>query len=110
MIKTQDPDWRDIDTMLKMLLDGTEREMIVKTCRRFVERQTVPGNLLGTLDINFHSAHPEWNTNVPMFRERLYRYQQWNLPMELGKTCQRLAIWQNNLKFSRIARNHLLNF
>lgn len=28
MVKTQNPDWRDIDTMLEMLLDGTEREML----------------------------------------------------------------------------------
>ncbi|KAL2309729.1 hypothetical protein Nmel_005952 [Mimus melanotis] len=36
-IKTQDLDWKDIDTMLEMLFDTTEREMVVKTSRRFVE-------------------------------------------------------------------------
>ncbi|XP_041894788.1 uncharacterized protein LOC121669624 [Corvus kubaryi] len=79
MIKTQDPDWKDIDTMLEMLFDSTEREMVVKTSRRFVEEQILTGNLSGTLDINFPTVDPKWDPNVPMFRERLNRYQQWIL-------------------------------
>lgn len=45
--------------MLEMLFDGTEREMVVKTCRRFVEAQIVLDNLLGALDINSCTADPE---------------------------------------------------
>uniref|UniRef100_A0A8C5TS32 Core shell protein Gag P30 domain-containing protein n=1 Tax=Malurus cyaneus samueli TaxID=2593467 RepID=A0A8C5TS32_9PASS len=79
MIKIQDPDWKDIDTMLEMLFDSTEREMVVKTSRRFVEEQILTGNLSGTLDINFPTVDPKWDPNVPIFRERLNRYQQWIL-------------------------------
>lgn len=70
MIKTPDPDWKDIDIILEMLFDGTEREMVVKTCRKFVEEQIVLDSLLGTLDTNFHTADPEWDPNMPTFRER----------------------------------------
>lgn len=28
IIKTQDPDWKNIDIMLEMLFDGTERELL----------------------------------------------------------------------------------
>ncbi|KFO63483.1 hypothetical protein N302_01490, partial [Corvus brachyrhynchos] len=31
------------------------------------------------LDINFPTVNPKWDPNVPMFRERLNRYQQWIL-------------------------------
>ncbi|KAL2303487.1 hypothetical protein Nmel_008757 [Mimus melanotis] len=79
MIKLQDPDWKDIDAMLEMLFDSTEREMVVKTSRRFVEEQILTGNLSGTLDINFPTVDPKWDPNVPMFRERLNSYQQWIL-------------------------------
>ncbi|RMC00230.1 hypothetical protein DUI87_22835 [Hirundo rustica rustica] len=78
MIKLQDPDWKDIDAILEMF-DSTEREMVVKTSRRFVEEQILTGNLSGTLDINFPTVDPKWDPNVPMFRERLNRYQQWVL-------------------------------
>lgn len=79
MIKFQDPDWKDIDAMLEMLFDSTEREMVVKTSRRFVEEQILTGNLSGTLDINFPTVDPKWDPKVPIFRERLNRYQQWIL-------------------------------
>lgn len=79
MIKLQDPDWKDIDAMLEMLFDSTEREMVVKTSRRFVEEQILTGSLSGTLDINFPTEDPKWDPNVPTFRERLNRYQQWIL-------------------------------
>lgn len=78
-IKTQDLDWKDIATMLEMLFDSTEREMVVKTSRRLVEEQILTGNLTGTLNINFPIVDSEWVPNVPMFRERLNRYQQWIL-------------------------------
>lgn len=79
MIKLQDPNWKDIDAMLEVLFDSTQREMVVKTSRRFVEEQILTGNLSGTLDINFPTVDPKWDPNVPMFRERLNRYQQWIL-------------------------------
>ncbi|KAM7041637.1 uncharacterized protein M8220_007978 isoform 1-T3 [Acridotheres tristis] len=79
MIKLQDPDWKDIDAMLEMLFDSTERELVVKTSRRFVEEQILTGNLSGTLDINFPTVDPKWDPNVPVLRDRLNRYQQWIL-------------------------------
>uniref|UniRef100_A0A8C0UHS3 Core shell protein Gag P30 domain-containing protein n=1 Tax=Cyanistes caeruleus TaxID=156563 RepID=A0A8C0UHS3_CYACU len=79
LIKLHDPDWKDIDAMLEMLFDSTEREMVVITSRRFVEEQILTGNLSGTLDINFPTVDPKWDPTVPMFRQRLNRYQQWIL-------------------------------
>lgn len=47
-----------------------KREMAVESCRRFVEEQIILGNLLGTMHINFFTADPEWDPNVPIFRQR----------------------------------------
>ncbi|OWK58566.1 hypothetical protein RLOC_00014850 [Lonchura striata] len=70
MIKLQDPDWKHIDAILEMLFDSTEREMVVKTSRWFVEEQILTGNLSGTLDFNLPTVDPKWDRYVPMFRER----------------------------------------
>ncbi|KFO57042.1 hypothetical protein N302_03547, partial [Corvus brachyrhynchos] len=78
-IKTQDPDWKDIDTMLEMLFDSTEREMVLKTSKTFVKEQILVGTLPSNLELNFPSADLGWDPNVPIQRERLTRYQQWVL-------------------------------
>lgn len=66
MIKTQDPDWKDRDTMLEMLFDSTERETVLKTSKSFVEEQILVGTLPSNLKINFPLADAGWDPNVPV--------------------------------------------
>uniref|UniRef100_A0A8B9Z6Y2 Core shell protein Gag P30 domain-containing protein n=1 Tax=Buteo japonicus TaxID=224669 RepID=A0A8B9Z6Y2_9AVES len=46
MIKTQDPDWKDIEAIMQVLFDSTEREIIQKMARAQVEAQVASGVLI----------------------------------------------------------------
>ncbi|KAK4821607.1 hypothetical protein QYF61_025184 [Mycteria americana] len=78
IIRTQDPDWNDLQVILDTLLD-TEKKMVLNTARKQVERAHANGHLQGTVDQNFPSANPEWDLNQPGPRGMLTRYQKWIL-------------------------------
>ncbi len=79
MIKTQDPDWKDIEVILQVLFDSTEREMIRKTARSQVEAQIAAGTLQGQLEHNFPSADPGRDPNDNGQELLLTQYQRWVL-------------------------------
>ncbi|KFO52713.1 hypothetical protein N302_01179, partial [Corvus brachyrhynchos] len=78
IIRTQDPDWNDIQVMLDMLLDNTEK-MVLSTARKQVKGAHTNGDLEGTVDQNFPSTDPRWDPNLPGTQVCLTRYQRWVL-------------------------------
>ncbi|KFM04728.1 hypothetical protein AS27_08776, partial [Aptenodytes forsteri] len=79
MIRTQDPDWKDIEVIMQVLFDSTEREMIRKTAKTQVEAQIAAGTLQGQLEHNFPSADPGWDPNDNGQKLLLTQYQRWVL-------------------------------
>ncbi|KFZ57723.1 hypothetical protein N338_03562, partial [Podiceps cristatus] len=79
IIRTQDPDWNDLQVILHTLLDGTEKRMVLNTARKQVEGAHTNGDLQGTVDQNFPSTNPQWDPNQLGPRGMLTRYQRWIL-------------------------------
>ncbi|KFP21891.1 hypothetical protein Z169_02791, partial [Egretta garzetta] len=79
IIRTQDPDWNDLQVILDTFLDETEKRMVLNAARKQVEGAYANGDLRGTVDQNFPSANPEWDPNQPGHRGMLTRYQRWIL-------------------------------
>jgi len=79
VIRTQDPDWNDLQVILDNLLDDTEKKMVLNAARKQVEGAHANGDLQGTVDQNFPSANPEWDSNQLGPRGMLTRYQRWIL-------------------------------
>ncbi|KFR03394.1 hypothetical protein N306_13560, partial [Opisthocomus hoazin] len=79
IIRTQEPDWKDLQVILDNLLDDTEKKMVLNAARKQVEGAHADGNLQGTVDQNFPSSDPEWDPNQPGPRGMLTRYQRWIL-------------------------------
>ncbi|KFM10906.1 hypothetical protein AS27_07663, partial [Aptenodytes forsteri] len=79
MIKTQDPDWKDIKVITQVLFDSTEREMVRKTTRTQVEAQIAAGTLQGQLQHHFPSVDPGWDPNGNGQKLLLTQYQRWVL-------------------------------
>ncbi|KFV52154.1 hypothetical protein N328_11898, partial [Gavia stellata] len=79
MIKTQDPDWKDIEAIMQALFSSTEREMIHKAARAQVEAQVASGNLQGTVENHLPSADPNWHPNIDGHRQLLTKYRKWIL-------------------------------
>ncbi|KFP44250.1 hypothetical protein N324_07124, partial [Chlamydotis macqueenii] len=79
IIRTQDPDRKDLQVILDNLLDSTEKQMVLKVGKAQGEETGVGGVFSGTLEQNFPSGDPQWDPNDPVHRERLTRYQKWIL-------------------------------
>lgn len=79
ILKTQNPDWRVIQVLLDALLDSTEREMVLKTARKEVDRIVTAGALPGTVEEHFPSQDPHRDPNTKEGRVFLGEYQQWIL-------------------------------
>ncbi|XP_074878289.1 uncharacterized protein LOC142028153 [Buteo buteo] len=79
IIKTQNPDWSDLQVILDNLLDDTEKQMVLKTGKAQAEVAVLSGTTGGTLEQNFPSGDPQWDPNNVEHRERLSRYQKWIL-------------------------------
>ncbi|KFO10745.1 hypothetical protein N312_06790, partial [Balearica regulorum gibbericeps] len=79
IIRTQDPDWNDIQVILDTLLDSTEKRMVLGNARKEVERADANGDLQGTVDQNFPATDPNWDPNQEGPRRLLTRYQKWIL-------------------------------
>lgn len=79
ILKTQNPDWGVIQVLLDALLDSTEREMVLRTARKEVDRIATAGALPGTVEEHFPSQDPHWDPNTKEGRIFLGQYQQWIL-------------------------------
>ncbi|KFR09658.1 hypothetical protein N306_01939, partial [Opisthocomus hoazin] len=71
IIRTQEPDWKDLQVILDNLL--------LNAARKQVEGAHAHGDLQGTVDQNFPSSDPGWDPNQPGPRGMLTRYQKWIL-------------------------------
>ncbi|KFP55168.1 hypothetical protein N323_04879, partial [Cathartes aura] len=76
MIKTQDPDWNDIEAIMQALFDSTEKEMIRRAARTHVEGQIASGILPGTVEAHFPSVEPQRDPNNAGDRRLLTQYQR----------------------------------
>ncbi|KFV15293.1 hypothetical protein N340_03075, partial [Tauraco erythrolophus] len=79
LIRTQDPDWSDLQVVLDNLLDDTEKQMVLKAGKAQAEAAVLNENTTGTLEQNFPSGDPQWDPNNVEHRQRLSRYQKWIL-------------------------------
>ena len=76
IVKTQNPDWQDIEAILQVLFDSTEREMIRRAVRLHVEGQIATNALHGREEQHFPLVDPNWDHNNPDDREMIIRYQR----------------------------------
>ncbi|TRZ08020.1 hypothetical protein HGM15179_019087 [Zosterops borbonicus] len=65
IMKTQNPDWEDIQVILDTLMDDTERDMVFQAEKDRAREDIRNGLVTGTLDYNFPTEDPEWNPNDP---------------------------------------------
>ncbi|GAB0204071.1 hypothetical protein GRJ2_002872700 [Grus japonensis] len=79
IIRTQNPDWEDLQVILDTLLEDTEKKMVLNMARKQVEGAHANGIIQGTVDQNFPSTNPEWDPNQPGPRGMLTRSQKWIL-------------------------------
>ncbi|KFQ80102.1 hypothetical protein N335_03746, partial [Phaethon lepturus] len=79
IIRTQDPDWNDLQVILDTLHDETDKRIVLTTARKQAEGAHANGDLQGTVDQNFPSVNPEWDPDQPGPRAMLNRYQRWIL-------------------------------
>ncbi|KFO61793.1 hypothetical protein N302_12096, partial [Corvus brachyrhynchos] len=76
-IKSQNPDWGDLNIMLDKLLDKTEREMVNKAAISAIETQIATGSLQGSVNDIYSLANSGWDPSVPEEMQKLKRYQKW---------------------------------
>ncbi|KAJ7416823.1 hypothetical protein BTVI_34587 [Pitangus sulphuratus] len=74
-IKSQDPDWCDLEVMMDMLLDPIEKEMVKQAARALIDVLITSGQIQRQLEDIFPSEDPKWDPNLPKEREALKRYQ-----------------------------------
>lgn len=74
MVKTQDSDWGDVDTMLEMVFNNSEKQLILKSARSQVEALITAGTLQGWLDHRVPLMDPRWNPNEDGPRAMLKQY------------------------------------
>ncbi|KFM00369.1 hypothetical protein AS27_13111, partial [Aptenodytes forsteri] len=79
IIRTQDPDWNDLQVILDTLLDSTEKQMVLKVARVQAEAACMNETLPGTLEQNFPSGDAQWDPNNIEHKRRLNQYQNWIL-------------------------------
>ncbi|XP_051627610.1 uncharacterized protein LOC127462735 [Manacus candei] len=67
VIKTQDPDWNDLQVLIDTILDSTEKEMVLKVMvERAKERiRTLPRAARGTVNDFVPREDPDWDANNP---------------------------------------------
>ncbi|KFQ29485.1 hypothetical protein N332_06493, partial [Mesitornis unicolor] len=87
IIKTQNPDWDDIQVILVTFMDSMEKQMVLRTARRPAEEDVRTRTVDGAIDQNFPTGTPQWDPNRDStgapnrdnHMERLKKYQQWIL-------------------------------
>ncbi|KFP69235.1 hypothetical protein N310_08511, partial [Acanthisitta chloris] len=78
IMKTQNPDWDDIQVILDTLMDSTEKEMVLRAARERAREDIRQGPVTGNLDYNFPTEDPLWDPKDPSGIDmmRLKRYQE----------------------------------
>ncbi|XP_051636443.1 transcription initiation factor TFIID subunit 4-like, partial [Manacus candei] len=76
-IRTQNPDWCDLEVMMDTLLDSTEKQMVKRAAQSSIELLITGGVLTGKLKDIFPLEDPKWDPNLPEKKEALKRYQDW---------------------------------
>ncbi|XP_071410337.1 uncharacterized protein [Pithys albifrons albifrons] len=76
-IKTQDPDWFDLEVLMDTLLDSTEKEMVKRAAKAGIQLLRAAGQISGEVLQIFPPMDPKWDPNVPAQREALTRYQEY---------------------------------
>lgn len=76
IIRTQHPDWLDVQVVLDSLLTQGEKVMVLAKAREEAERLHAQNAQPGTLDQHFPQTDPRWDPNKPGHRELLTRYQR----------------------------------
>ncbi|KAK4817884.1 hypothetical protein QYF61_001694 [Mycteria americana] len=51
IVKTQDPDWEDVDAMLDAVFSESEKQMVVRAARTQVQALVLAGTLPGTVEL-----------------------------------------------------------
>ncbi|KAK4810735.1 hypothetical protein QYF61_007714 [Mycteria americana] len=77
IVKTQDPDWEDVDAMLDAVFSESEKQMIVRAARTQVQALVLAGTLPGTVDNHVPITNPGWDPNQTGTRNLLVRYREW---------------------------------
>lgn len=77
IIKTQNPNWDDLQVILDTLMDSTEKDMVLRAARERAREDIRNGLVLGNLDQNFPTEDPQWDYNTGDGIRRLKRYQDW---------------------------------
>ncbi|KAL2311712.1 hypothetical protein Nmel_003450, partial [Mimus melanotis] len=79
IMKTQNPDWDDMQVILDTLMDSTKREMVLRVTRERAREDIPNGLVTGTLDYNFPTKDPLWDPNDPSGVDmiRLKKFQEW---------------------------------
>uniref|UniRef100_A0A672THS1 Core shell protein Gag P30 domain-containing protein n=1 Tax=Strigops habroptila TaxID=2489341 RepID=A0A672THS1_STRHB len=76
IVKSQDPDWGDIDVMLDALTE-TEKQLVLKTACTHVSAQITAGALAGRVEDHIPTTTPDWDYDEPADYATLKRYQNW---------------------------------
>nr|XP_032600643.1 uncharacterized protein LOC116806932 [Taeniopygia guttata] len=77
IMKTQNPDWDDIQVILDTLMDSTEKEMVLKAAKERAREDIRNRLVMGTLDDNFPTEDTGWYPNAPGHMQKLKKYQEW---------------------------------
>ncbi|RMC19957.1 hypothetical protein DUI87_00802 [Hirundo rustica rustica] len=77
IIKTQNPDWNDMQVLLDTLMDSTEKEMVLRAMKERA-REMIRLHLAGGTTVNelVPSDDPGWNPNGVAGREAIREYQE----------------------------------
>ncbi|KAK4810159.1 hypothetical protein QYF61_009554 [Mycteria americana] len=59
IVKTQDPDWEDVDAMLDAVFSESEKQMVVRAARTQVQALVLAGTLPGTCGNGIRNAVPK---------------------------------------------------
>ncbi|XP_053911764.1 uncharacterized protein LOC128850785 isoform X2 [Cuculus canorus] len=92
ILKTQNPDWDDIQVLLDTLMDSTEKEMVLRTARERVREDSRQGIVTGTVDQNFPTEDPMWDYNTARGMSNLRRYQEW-IVVEVQNAMPKTINW-----------------
>lgn len=76
MVKTQNPDWQDIEAILQVLFDSTERDVIRRAVRTHLQAQIASRALQGQVEDHFPSVDPNWDPNDPDNKGMIAQYQK----------------------------------
>ncbi|KFM06949.1 hypothetical protein AS27_08774, partial [Aptenodytes forsteri] len=76
IVRTQDPDWIDIQVVLDTLLTLDERTMVLAKAKEEAERLHAQNAQPGTVNDHFPPVDPRWDPNNPAQRKLLTSYQR----------------------------------